>query len=755
MPMDSPKSAYHARQTDRFAQSLRRDTVADIVRITRGGNPYEREVQGKANEPITVAALLDRSRALTGAHDLEYSLEAIYDRLEHNAPRVAVIGGSPDHPAHIMDYETTARAAIRIWQNGGVPFAFSTPVLCDGTAQSNTGMCYSLESRNAMTAMIANQMEAQSYHGAFVIQGCDKQPLAAVAALAALDVTRRARGDAPVFATFAPAHVLKGGTIPDDLRHEIEAVAQKAEAADHQEIADDLRDALGYVLQCSSNTQFQGVLTRAVAAGVITQDQHKDFEKRLAVNTCDGKGGICAFNGTGNSSRHVVSALGLVHPALELLTAPPTQEQVNRAVDAMFTYCNNPNYSVSELVKANVENCIRIHSTTGGSTNLMMHLVSAFIHAGLDFSIWDYDRIRRATPIPDLFNYSLTQGRTIFELAQQCCSGQIRGMETVMYELTRNDVPMELAAPTAVGKTWRERLADTRGLSAEGVTNNPIILSKPRRAISGVDVLTSNFFDSAVVKISGMPDAQLDEFDTKLAAVLYFENEDDANASLLDAGYLDSIKNNEAITHQDLLRIYEHNTGQRADAGINGLSREALFDHLLHERIIKFAVVISGQGPEAYGMPEMFTPMQHINANRHLKKLAMILTDGRYSGVSYGAAIGHVTPEAKRGGQILYLQTGDIVQSNLRERRFALVDRAALRASGEVAEDVSDLAAGRRELGEERLRRMSYRLQAIVPTNRMRDVTDASRGVVPNSVAECAQQPFVEFANRNLAITGD
>nr|MDQ3009863.1 dihydroxy-acid dehydratase [Acidobacteriota bacterium] len=614
---------------------------------------------------------------------------------------------------------------------------------------------YSLESRNAMTTMIVNQMEAQSYHGAFVIQGCDKQPMAAVAALAALDVTRRHRGDAPVFATFAPAHVLKGGTIPDDLREEIEATAQKAEALNHRDIADDIRDALAYVLQCSSNAQFQGVFIRAAAAGVITHEEHKEFEKGLAVSTCDGKGGICAFNGTGNSSRHVVSALGLVHPALELLTAPPNQEQVNQAVDAMFTYCNNPNYSVSELVKANVENCIRIHSTTGGSTNLMMHIVSAFIHAGLDFSIWDYDLIRRATPIPDLFNYSLTQGRTIFELAQQCCSGQIRGMETVMYELTRNDVPMELAAPTATGSTWRTRLSDTTNLSAEGVTNNPIILSKPRRAISGVDLLTSNFFDSAVVKISGMPDAQLDEFDTKLAVVLYLENEDDANASLLDDGYLDSIKTNEAITHADLLRIYEHNARQKADAQINALTREELFDHLLHEHIIKFALVISGQGPEAYGMPEMFTPIQHVNANRHLKKLAMILTDGRYSGVSYGAAIGHITPEAKRGGRILYLQTGDVIQTNLRARTMVLIDREALRESGLVIEYAGDLAAERKELGEERLRRINYRLQAIVPTNRMRDVTDASRGVIPNSVAEYARQPFIEFASRNLAMAGD
>ncbi|HMY76170.1 MAG TPA: dihydroxy-acid dehydratase, partial [Blastocatellia bacterium] len=279
--------------------------------------------------------------------------------------------------------------------------------------------------------------------------------------------------------------------------------------------------------------------------------------------------------------------------------------------------------------------------------------------------------------------------------------------------------------------------------------------AQPRRPISGIDVLSSNFFDSAVVKISGMTDAQLDEFDSKLAVVLYFENEDEANRRLLDDHYLDSIKEHEGLTHATLLRLYEHNSGLPADAQINALSRAELFDHLLNEKLIKFTVIISGQGPEAFGMPEMFTPMQHINANRHLKKLAMLLTDGRYSGVSYGAAIGHITPEAKRGGAILYLQTGDLLQSNLRARRIVLVNREALRQTGSVLEDASDLATTRKEIGQERLRRINYRLSDIVPTNRMRDVTDAARGVVPNSVAECAGQPFIEFANRNLAMAGD
>jgi dihydroxyacid dehydratase/phosphogluconate dehydratase len=382
-------------------------------------------------------------------------------------------------------------------------------------------------------------------------------------------------------------------------------------------------------------------------------------------------------------------------------------------------------------------------------------MVSAVIHAGVDFSIWDYERIRLANSIPDLFDYSLTQGRTIFELAEQCCSGQIRGMETVMYELIRNGVPMNVEAPTATGFTWRDRLSDTRNLSADGVKNNPILLSRPRRKFSGVDALRGNFFDSAVVKISGMSDAQLDEFDAKLAVALYFENEDEANRMLLDDHYLDSIKSNEALTRVDLLRIYENNAKRQADATITSLSREELFERLMRERVIKFAVVISGQGPEAYGMPEMFTPMQHVNANRHLKKLAMILTDGRYSGVSYGAAIGHIAPEAKRGGGILYLQTGDIIQSNLRERNIIFVDREALRESGEVTAYTGGLTDARRDLGVERLRRINRRLLDIAPTNRMRDVTDAAYGVVPNAVAECASQTYVEFANSNLALASD
>ncbi|MES0857013.1 dihydroxy-acid dehydratase [Geobacillus sp. G4] len=702
-------------------------------------NPYRDNVQGKANEPICVAGLLDRAKQILGPElkgvQPDWTLEEIYDRLHHNAPRIAIIGGSPDHPAHIMDFQTIARAAIRIWQNGGVPFQFSTPVMCDGTAQSNQGMSYSLQSRNAVAQMIVNQLEAHSYHGAFVIQGCDKQPLGVVSALAHLDRVRRERGEPPFFATFAPAHVLKGGTIPPKLYAELEEVARRAELAGEEDIAYDLRDALAYILQCSSNTAFQGVLERARGKGLITKEQHEDYEKRLAVATCDSQGGVCAFNGTGNSSRHLIAGLGLIHPALELLAAPPTQEQINMALDSLAHLMNDPVYGVANIMAANIKNAIRIHSATGGSTNIMMHIVAAMLYGGYQFDLWEYDRIHHEVPVPDLFDYSLTEGRDIFALAVQCCSGKIRGMETVFHELMNNGVPMDVDAPTATGTTWRERLSVNQAqLSAQNVEHNPVILSKPRRPFSGVDVLSGNFFESAVVKISGMATRQIDEFDKKVAFVLYYENEDDANEGLLDVHLLEKIKQNRCFHHQSLLAALKHNAPHLFEP-LKDHEYDDLFDAMAREGALKIAVVISGQGPEAFGMPEMFTPMQHINANRQLKRIATLISDGRYSGVTYGAAIGHMTPEAIRGGGILYLKTGDLLYIGLRERRIEFVDELAFR-NGILRFEFESIKQERTEIANQRVAAMRKRQRRIAASNRLIGHTDAAHGVVPLPIAE-------------------
>jgi dihydroxyacid dehydratase/phosphogluconate dehydratase len=736
-------------------------SVVKFPNIKNNVNPYRDNVQGKANEPITVAGLLDRSKQILGPEyeggTPDWTLEEIYNRLEENAPRIAIIGGSSDHPAHIMDFKTSSHAAIRIWQNGGVPFYFSTPVMCDGTAQNNHGMSYSLQSRNAVAQMVVNQMEAHSYHGAFVIQGCDKQPLGVVSAMAHLDRIRRYRGEAPFFATFAPAHVLQGGTIPEALFAELEEVAKLAEHEGANDIADDLRDAMDYILQCSSNTAFQGVLERATERGIITKAAHKDYEKRLAVATCDGSGGVCAFNGTGNSSRHLVAGLGLVHPALELLTQSPNQSQVNQAVDSLASMINNPVYGAANIMAANIRNAIRIHSATGGSTNLMMHMVAGMLYGGYKFSLWDLDQIHHSHPVPDLFNYSLTEGRDIFSLAMQCCDSESRGMETVFYELLQNGVPMDVDAPTVTGQSWRERLEmKTESLSADHVKDNPIILSKPRRPFSGVDVLTGNFFESAVVKISGMATPQLDEFDKKAAFVLYYNSEDEANRNLLDMNLLKKLRDNGSFSHENLLALLRENSPVHYEDWKNA-DYATLFDKMVDESVLKIAIMVSGQGPVAFGMPEMFTPMQHINASRKLKRLATLISDGRYSGVSYGAAIGHMTPEAKEGGGILYLQTGDLLYLSLRDREIQFIDDAAFRA-GKLEFKFSHIKEQRQELASTRLAAIRKRQRQVAAGNRLIGHTDAANGVVPLAVAEEAELDYktdVSFDKKQITHQGE
>jgi dihydroxy-acid dehydratase len=157
--------------------------------------------------------------------------------------------------------------------------------------------------------------------------------------------------------------------------------------------------------------------------------------------------------------------------------------------------------------------------------------------------------------------------------------------------------------------------------------------------------------------------------------------------------------------------------------------------------LLKVVVVISGQGPEAFGMPEMFTSMQHINANRELRKLTVLISDGRYSGTSYGAAVGHVTPEAMNGGAIGLLETGDLLHVQLSDRRIDLLDPQAF-AAGQIRRWDADLHTLRRHLGAERHERILERRRQVAATNRMHDVTDAGRGVVPLVVAEEATQTY-------------
>lgn len=701
-------------------------------------NPYRECIQGIANEPICVRYTVNKAwevvRQVDASFDPgEVTLDEIVHRLVINRPRIAVITGSIDHPAHLRDEIHISLAVLRIWQNGGVPFVFGIPVICDGTAQNNFGMSYSLVSRNNTASAVNITFEGHSYHAAYVLSSCDKFPSAVICGLAATDVARSHKGrkQAPVWAVLVPEHVLKGGTIPEKTRSRLNLLIEKAQEQGHDDLAGDIVENMRYILQCSSDEAFSGQLKRAVLLGLITSEGSRTLLNELAAATCDVKGGVCAFNGTGNSSRTLVSALGLTPPEAELLTDAPASEVVAECVDMLYRSLNREELRITNVVGRNFGNAVRIHNATGSSSNILLHLPAIMRYAGFDVSIKDYERVRKATPAPEIFAHSLTEGRDTFVLAEQFLKGQHRGMESLYRILADLGVAMDLDAPTMTGRTWQERI---KGLSppvdAE-LGERAIIRTVPTRKTSGVEVLRGNFMSTAVVKLAGMSDQQLAHFDEQLFIVRYYEDEHACIREMASPGVFEALEQLVAgLPVNQLEKILQYNSKGSVQSFEKGS-----FLELVSKGVLSFAFMIAGQGPQAFGMPEMFAPSQNLRHHKLLEGSSLLITDGRYSGVTKGACIGHVTPEAFEGGGIGKLADGDLLWLRIEDQRLDVVDPDSLETGipspFTVLPEREQLVAARRE-------KMLDRLWQIAASNLMNDVVSAEKGCVPYAVDQRA-----------------
>ena len=95
-------------------------------------------------------------------------------------------------------------------------------------------------------------------------------------------------------------------------------------------------------------------------------------------------------------------------------------------------------------------------------------------------------------------------------------------------------------------------------------------------------------------------------------------------------------------------------------------SEEECLDAVLKHKVQKGdAVFIRYEGPKGSGMPEMFYTSEAISSDKELGKSIALITDGRFSGASRGASIGHVSPEAAVGGPIALVEEGDIIEINI------------------------------------------------------------------------------------------
>ena len=261
------------------------------------------------------------------------------------------------------------------------------------------------------------------------------------------------------------------------------------------------------------------------------------------------------------------------------------------------------------MTAASIRNAITADMALGCSTNSMLHLPAIANECGVPFSLDEVNRISEQTP--NLCHLA-PAGPTYMEDLNEA-----GGVYAVLKQL----VPLGLldtSVMTVTGKTLGENIAEAE--NRDETVIRPV--SNPYSHTGGIAVLRGNLApDGCVVKRSAVAP--------------------------------------EMLVHEGPAKVYE--SEEEAIAAIYG------------GKIVKGdVVVIRYEGPAGGpGMREMLSPTSAI-AGMGLDKDVALITDGRFSGATRGASIGHVSPEAVSGGTIAYVKDGDIISINIPEYKIEL-----------------------------------------------------------------------------------
>ncbi len=360
---------------------------------------------------------------------------------------------------------------------------------------------------------------------------------------------------------------------------------------------------------------------------------------RLGCRACASPGGGCQFLGTAATSQVVGEALGLAlaHSAL----APSGQhiwlDMAKRSARAALALDRRGLRTRDILTEASIRNAMVTHAAFGGSTNLILHLAAIAHAAGLRRpTAEDWAAVNRRVPrLVDV----LPNGPRNHPTAQVFLAG---GVPEVMLHLRRAGL-LELDALTVSGETlgrmlgwWEgsERRARLRGILKErdGIDPNDVIMdpecAQRRGLTSTVTFPRGNLApEGAVIKSTAIDPSVVDADGVyrKRGPARVFTSEAAAVAAIKSQG------------------------PERVKAGD--------------------VVVLIGRGPMGSGMEETYqitSALKHLDFGKHVA----VLTDARFSGVSTGACIGHISPEALAGGPIGKVREGDLIEIVIDRKRL-------------------------------------------------------------------------------------
>ena len=353
----------------------------------------------------------------------------------------------------------------------------------------------------------------------------------------------------------------------------------------------------------------------ACAAGTMSREEVDEIERAA----CPGEG-ACGGMFTANTMSSIAEALGMSLPGTASPPAIDSRRDVDarRAGEAVVNLLRLGIYPRDIMTKKAFENAISIVNALGGSTNAVLHLLAIANEAGVALSLDDFNRI--AAKVPHIAD---TKPGGKYHMTD---IDRIGGVPVVLKHLLDAGL-LHGDVLTCTGKTMAENLAE---IDPPAPDNDVVhTVSNPIHAEGGINILSGSLAPKgSVVKVAGLSKDQM----TFEGVARVFDGEDGAMAAIMAGD----------ITPGTVLVIrYE---GPKGGPGM----REML--------AITGALKGAGRGADC-----------------------ALITDGRFSGGTWGFCIGHVAPEATDGGPIAFVRDGDRIRIDVPNKKLdLLVDDATM-----------------------------------------------------------------------------
>ena len=475
-----------------------------------------------------------------------------YTEADFGKPMIGVANGHSTITPCNSGLQKLADAAIdALEQAGANPQVFGTPTISDGMAMGTEGMKYSLVSREVIADCVETCVGGQWMDGVLVIGGCDKNMPGGMMGMLRANV---------------PAIYVYGGTI----------LPGRYKGQDLNIVS--VFEAVG---------QF--------SAGHMSEEDFRQIERRAIPGS-----GSCGGMYTANTMSSAFEALGMSLPFTSTMAnvEDPIVAHTHAAARALVEAVKADLKPRDIVTKRSIENAVAVIMATGGSTNAVLHFLAIAHAAEIEWTIDDFERIRRRTPV--LCDLKPSGRYLAVDLHR---AGGIPAVMKVLLDagLLHGD------CITITGKTVAENLAALPALRVDQDVIRPI--SKPMYEHGHLAILKGNLSpEGCVAKITGLKNPVI----TGPARV--FDDEQSALAAIMA----------KQIVAGDVM-------------------------------------VLRYLGPKGGpGMPEMLAPTGAL-IGQGLGESVGLITDGRFSGGTWGMVVGHVAPEAYAGGLIALVQEGDTI----------------------------------------------------------------------------------------------